>query len=61
MFFHVIGWVTMAWILVTGVGTARWAWVAGRETRTWLHAVPVPKLIDAPLELPSGSDCVGLI
>lgn len=61
MLIHVLGWLTFACTIgLTGVAGV-WLMHVGREQRTWLTPVPIPKPIEATLALSSGADFVGFV
>lgn len=61
MAWHVLGWLTVASQIGGAAFLCRYLFNAGREPRTWLHRVPVPRAVKAPLVLSSGSDYVGRV
>jgi membrane protein implicated in regulation of membrane protease activity len=56
MIWHVFGYGTLAAEFVASGLVARWLYVAGTTTTSWLRRVPVPMQVAVPTSIPAGSD-----
>lgn len=59
--FHILGWLTVVSQLVLTGCLVPCLINAGRERRSWMQPMPVPKVSAVPLVLSSGSDYVGVV